>query len=502
MRPRTESESRAATTAGAAAGMSKNESDEARISSSGQLMGWYDFLEDSLASWAEQAQGYRLMHEKAFSHYSKISFNLTIPAIILSTLTGVANFGQESLAPYLGNDTPLYIGVLSIAAAMLSTIAKYVRADEKAETHRNAMINWDKLYRTIVTELTQPRKARIAAQEFLLSYREERHRLTEQAPIIPYKIRKWFKEEYKEDYANTNISKPNILSLVDVQIFRGETMSRKGEASKAETTTTTSLLSDSPPLVTPTTTTTTKRQGPSPSVSPPPPPQPPPPTPKGPLTLPARIETATQSLTSAEGLIKQASTMISGIPPVAATASATTSSPKSAARHAFVRTRAPAHNSYSPSQFGSSLTSKVSHTSPSRTPPQVFSLSTQQKMHHMKAVKEGGVIAPVNTAASALLAETAGGGLNRVDSFMRMVANAEMRQGLSSSGELPNLLESSTESAESRLSEAGRSKGDADSERSQVEHSKGDVDSERSQVEHSKGDVDSEQSEGERVEEA
>jgi hypothetical protein len=192
-------------------------------------MGWYDFLEDSLASWAEQAQGYRLMHEKAFSHYNKISFNLTIPAIILSTLTGVANFGQESLQPYLGSDTPLYIGAFSIAAAMLSTIAKYVRADEKAELHRNAMVNWDKLYRTIVTELTQPRRVRIPAQEFLLSYREERHRLSEQAPTIPYKIRRWFKEEYKEDFANSNISKPNILSLVDVQVFRGETVDAEAQ---------------------------------------------------------------------------------------------------------------------------------------------------------------------------------------------------------------------------------------------------------------------------------
>jgi len=186
----------------------------------GQPMQWYNFLEDSLASWAEQAQGYRLMHEKSYSHYNKISFNLTIPAIVLSTLTGVANFGQESLTPYLGNDAPLYIGVFSIAAAILSTIAKYVRADEKAETHRSAMIAWDKLYRTIVTELTQPRDARTDPQEFLLTYREERHRLSEQSPTIPYKIRAWFREEYKVDFAKGNISPPNILSISNVEVYR------------------------------------------------------------------------------------------------------------------------------------------------------------------------------------------------------------------------------------------------------------------------------------------
>lgn len=185
-------------------------------------MEWYDFLEDSCASWAEQAQGYRLMHEKAFLHYSKISFNLTIPAIILSTLTGVANFGQGSLSPVFGSNVSLYIGVLSIAAAMLSTVAKYIRADEKAETHRNAMIMWDKLYRTIVTELTQPRAHRSDAQEFLISYREERHRLSEQSPTIPYKIRAWFKQHYKADYDTGLISPPNILHISNVEPYKGQ----------------------------------------------------------------------------------------------------------------------------------------------------------------------------------------------------------------------------------------------------------------------------------------
>lgn len=200
----------------------ETEHEGAAAADAARPMQWYDFLEDACASWAEQAQGYRLMHEKAYSHYNKISFKLTIPAIILSTLTGVANFGQDSLSPLLGSNVALYIGVLSIIAAMLSTVAKYVRADEKAETHRNSMVMWDKLYRTIVTELTQPRANRSDPQEFLISYREERHRLSEQSPTIPYKIRNWFKAEYKQDYDTGVISPPNILRVANVEVYRGQ----------------------------------------------------------------------------------------------------------------------------------------------------------------------------------------------------------------------------------------------------------------------------------------
>ena len=182
--------------------------------------GWYTFLEDTLASAAEEAQGYRIMHEKSHKHYSKISSRLTIPAIILSTLTGVANFGQQSLETYVGKNAPLYIGAISIIAAIFATVAKYLRADEKSELHRSSMVQWDKLLRMLTTVLTQPRSRRIDAQEFLLQYREERNRLSEQVPVIPYKIRVWFLQHYGADYTNTNIRKPGILALSDVTVYR------------------------------------------------------------------------------------------------------------------------------------------------------------------------------------------------------------------------------------------------------------------------------------------
>jgi hypothetical protein len=183
--------------------------------------GWYSFLEDLLARSAEEAQGYRIMHEKAYKHYAKISTRLTIPAIILSTLTGVANFGQSSLEPYLGANAPLFIGALSIVAAIFSTIAKYLRADEKSELNRSAMVQWDKLHRMLVTVLTQPRGRRVEAQEFLLQYREERNRLAEQVPVIPYKIRAWFLQHYGQQY-NPGIQRPGILNLSDVPVYRAQ----------------------------------------------------------------------------------------------------------------------------------------------------------------------------------------------------------------------------------------------------------------------------------------
>ena len=183
--------------------------------------GWYTFLEDALAGSAEEAQGYRIMHEKAHKHYGVISTRLTIPAIILSTLTGVANFGQGSLETYLGPNAPLFIGVLSIIAAVLNTIAKYVRADEKSETHRSAMVQWDKIHRLITTTLSQPRDRRAEAQRFLHAYRDERNRLTEQSPVIPYKVRAWFLSHYGDDYRSGTIQKPGILALIDVDVYRG-----------------------------------------------------------------------------------------------------------------------------------------------------------------------------------------------------------------------------------------------------------------------------------------
>ena len=52
-----------------------------------------------LAEWSEKAACYRWLHNQSEKYYRIPNYAFTIPVIILSTLTGTANFAMDSFVP-------------------------------------------------------------------------------------------------------------------------------------------------------------------------------------------------------------------------------------------------------------------------------------------------------------------------------------------------------------------------------------------------------------------
>ena len=57
---------------------------------------WTNEQEIILKRWAEIAKAYAWMHHRSFFNYRWQNFWFSIPVIILSNLTGIANFAQSS----------------------------------------------------------------------------------------------------------------------------------------------------------------------------------------------------------------------------------------------------------------------------------------------------------------------------------------------------------------------------------------------------------------------
>ena len=53
--------------------------------------------EKILVEWADKAMCYRWLHSRSNSMYSSLNTWYTIPVIVISTLTGTANFAQERI---------------------------------------------------------------------------------------------------------------------------------------------------------------------------------------------------------------------------------------------------------------------------------------------------------------------------------------------------------------------------------------------------------------------
>ena len=60
---------------------------------------WSHEQEILLAEWAEKAACFRWLHSKAEIKYESSHYRFSIPIIVLSTLSGTANFGIDSVAP-------------------------------------------------------------------------------------------------------------------------------------------------------------------------------------------------------------------------------------------------------------------------------------------------------------------------------------------------------------------------------------------------------------------
>lgn len=146
---------------------------------------WTEEQEKLLASWSEKASGYRWLHMRSEKLYRKRNYSFTIPVIILSTLTGTANFAMDSFVPEENKQVAMAcVGGVNIFAGILSTLQNFLRYAELMEGHRVAEVSWSKFSREISVELALEPDMRKPAFDFLTVCRAEFDRLIEQSPTI------------------------------------------------------------------------------------------------------------------------------------------------------------------------------------------------------------------------------------------------------------------------------------------------------------------------------
>lgn len=145
---------------------------------------WKSEHEIILVEWADKAMCYRWLHGKSHQAYSKTNAWYTIPVIIMSTLTGTANFAQDRFSDEIKPYAQMAIGAVNIFAGILTTIAQFLKVGELNEAHRVSSISWDKFYRNIKVELAKSRTERTPVSHMLKMCKEEFDRLMETSPTI------------------------------------------------------------------------------------------------------------------------------------------------------------------------------------------------------------------------------------------------------------------------------------------------------------------------------
>lgn len=186
---------------------------------------WTKEHEQILVEWADKAMCYRWLHSKAHDMYNMLNTWYTIPVIVISTLTGTANFAQERVPLNYQYIFVMVVGGFNILAGIITTIQQFLKITQLNESHRVSSIAWDKFYRNIKIELLKHPNERLHVVQMIKMCKEEFDRLMETSPPIPAKIVQLFKQSMNKNDAIANglpkIIKPEICDeLVSTELSR------------------------------------------------------------------------------------------------------------------------------------------------------------------------------------------------------------------------------------------------------------------------------------------
>ena len=183
---------------------------------------WTKEHEKILIDWGDKAMCYRWLHAKSHNIYTKTNTYFTIPVIIMSTLTGTANFAQDRVPEMYRGYYSMTIGFVNILAGIITTIQQFLKITELNEAHRVSSISWDKFYRKIRVELAKPPHERQGVYDFLKSCTEEFDRLMETSPTIDKEVINLFASTFNHKNLDENkkqmfeqLKKPEICDTLE-----------------------------------------------------------------------------------------------------------------------------------------------------------------------------------------------------------------------------------------------------------------------------------------------
>ena len=191
---------------------------------------WHPQQEKILKGWGESAACYRYLHYKSYSMYKRMSLRFTLPIIIIGTITGTANFAQDTFPENLREYVPAGIGALNLFGAILTTIQQFLKVNELMESHRVSYIHYGKLARSIRLELALPVEERQHDGASMVNMcRSEYDRLIEQSPPISTSIILRFEKRFPDPAVEKHAKgkgfkfvRPEIMSIKPIEMYDWE----------------------------------------------------------------------------------------------------------------------------------------------------------------------------------------------------------------------------------------------------------------------------------------
>ena len=173
---------------------------------------WSVNHEQIFAEWADKAFCYSWMHSKSSLKYSRLGNLFTIPVIVMSTLTGTANFALERVPHSYRSSVQIGIGSINIVAGIITTIQQFLKINELSQSHKTSSLLWSKLNREITVELSKVQSERVDVTYFIKKCKEEFDRLMEISPMPDASSIKMFLHKFQGSKEWDKLHKPELCN--------------------------------------------------------------------------------------------------------------------------------------------------------------------------------------------------------------------------------------------------------------------------------------------------
>lgn len=167
---------------------------------------WNDSLENMIGTEGEKCGGLAWLYIESERYFSKMNTYVALPVIVLSTLNGFLS-GSSQIIFHDAASGSIGIGAVCLFTGVLSTVGSYFAWAKKTEACRISALQYRKLQKFIITEMTLPKTERIRAKDMLKMIRETVERLLETSPAVPEHIIKEYNVRFK---STSEVSHPEM----------------------------------------------------------------------------------------------------------------------------------------------------------------------------------------------------------------------------------------------------------------------------------------------------
>lgn len=143
-----------------------------------------------LADWFRRVRQNQNIHYECATWYARWNYFLGIPAIILSTGVGTAVFASLELAAT--GEQRIIVGIVSLVAAILTSLQTFLRFSERGDQHRMAASEYGAIRRTLEYIKTFPPNEDEAIRSAFNDIRKQMDELSKVSPAVPSILKSHF----------------------------------------------------------------------------------------------------------------------------------------------------------------------------------------------------------------------------------------------------------------------------------------------------------------------